>query len=126
MAERQVTIGDDRFPLDAPFVVMATQNPVEQEGTYSLPEAQLDRFLLKTVITYPTEQEEIQIMKQITGSESLTIKKILTQKQILALQEQVGKIYVSEALYIYVKNLVFATRFPEQYGLVSLKQYIER
>lgn len=126
MAERQVTIGDDRFPLDAPFVVMATQNPLEQEGTYSLPEAQLDRFLLKTVITYPTEQEEIQIMKQITGSESLTIKKILTQKQILALQEQVGKIYVSEALYIYVKNLVFATRFPEQYGLVSLKQYIER
>lgn len=126
MAERQVTIGEESFPLDVPFVVMATQNPLEQEGTYSLPEAQLDRFLLKTVITYPTPEEEIQIMKQMTTQAFPSVKKTLTKKQILDLQATVDQIYVSEALYMYVKNLVFATRFPEQYGLPELGAYIAR
>lgn len=126
MAERQVTIGEEKFVLDAPFVVMATQNPLEQEGTYSLPEAQLDRFLLKTVITYPTQDEEMQIMKQIGWAELPSIQKIITQKQILALQSVVGDVYVSEAIYQYVKNIVFATRYPEQYNLTELKNYIDR
>jgi len=125
MAERQVTIWEEKFVLDAPFVVMATQNPLEQEWTYSLPEAQLDRFLLKTVITYPTPDEEMQIMKQIWWAELPSIQKIITQKQILTLQWVVGEVYVSEALYQYVKNLVFATRYPEQYNLAELSDYID-
>jgi MoxR-like ATPase len=126
MGERQVTIGEDKFVLEAPFVVMATQNPLEQEWTYALPEAQLDRFLLKTVITYPSPEEEMQIMKQLPQEKTDTIKKTITKKQILDLQTLVSEIYVSEAIYTYVKNLVFATRFPEQYWLDALKQYIDR
>jgi len=126
MAERQVTIGEEKFLLDAPFVVMATQNPLEQEWTYSLPEAQLDRFLLKTVITYPTPEEEIQIMQQMGKSDLPAIWKMMSKKQILELQALVEQIYVSDALYQYVKNIVFATRFPEQYGLDELRAYIDR
>jgi len=114
MAERQVTIGEDRFKLDLPFVVMATQNPLEQEGTYSLPEAQLDRFLLKTVITYPNETEELQIMQQMTISELPKIVSVMTKKEILELQKLSEQIHVAEAIYMYVKNIVVATRFPEQ------------
>jgi MoxR-like ATPase len=125
MAERQVTIGEEKFVLDAPFVVMATQNPLEQEGTYSLPEAQLDRFLLKTVITYPTAEEEIQIMQQMSSADLPAITKMMSKKQILELQRVVEQIYVSDALYQYVKNIVFATRFPAQYGLDELVSYIE-
>jgi MoxR-like ATPase len=126
MAERQVTIGEEKFVLDAPFVVMATQNPLEQEGTYSLPEAQLDRFLLKTVITYPTPEEEIHIMQQMGKSDLPAIGKMMSKKHILELQALVEQIYVSDALYQYVKNIVFATRFPEQYGLDELCAYIDR
>lgn len=125
MAERQVTIGEEKFLLDAPFVVMATQNPLEQEGTYLLPEAQLDRFLLKTVITYPTPEEEIQIMQQMSSADLPAITKMMSKKQILELQRVVEQIYVSDALYQYVKNIVFATRFPGQYGLGELVSYIE-
>ncbi len=125
MAERQVTIGEEKFVLDAPFVVMATQNPLEQEGTYSLPEAQLDRFLLKTVITYPTPEEEIQIMQQMSSADLPAITKMMSKKQILELQRVVEQIYVSDALYQYVKNIVFATRFPAQYWLDELVSYID-
>jgi len=124
MAERQVTIGEDRFKLDLPFVVMATQNPLEQEGTYSLPEAQLDRFLLKTVITYPNETEELQIMQQMTISELPKIVSVMTKKEILELQKLSEQIHVAEAIYMYVKNIVFATRFPEQFELEEIKPYI--
>ena len=121
MAEKQVTIGDTRYTLDMPFVVMATQNPLEQEGTYSLPEAQLDRFLLKTVITYPTEEEELLIMKQMTSGNLPVISHILQQKEVLQLQASLEQVTVSEAIYTYVKILVFATRFPEKYGVSSLE-----
>lgn len=125
MAERQVTIGEEKFVLDAPFVVMATQNPLEQEGTYALPEAQLDRFLLKTIITYPTPEEEIQIMQQKTVWTDAPIEALISKEQILALQNIVEQIYVSDALYSYVKNLVFATRYPTQYWLDHLSAFIE-
>ena len=126
MAERQITIGEEKFVLDAPFVVMATQNPLEQEGTYSLPEAQLDRFLLKTVVTYPTPQEEIQIMQQMSHGSLPVLEKVISKEQILSLQSVAEQIYVSDALYQYVKNIVFATRFPEQYGLEELSASIDR
>lgn len=124
MAEKQVTIGDEKCILDTPFVVMATQNPLEQEWTYSLPEAQLDRFLLKTVISYPSEEEELMIMRNMTVASLPQLEKVMNKKQLLALQTTVGEIYVSDAIYSYVKNLVFATRFPEQWGVASLKPYI--
>lgn len=125
MAEKHVTIGDARCYLEDPFVVMATQNPLEQEGTYALPEAQLDRFLLKTVITYPTEEEELQIMKQMTAATKPIVKNIMDRETVLDLQVLATDIYVSEAIYVYVKNLVFATRFPQQYGLGERKEFIQ-
>jgi len=124
MAEKQVTIGDERLKLDSPFVVMATQNPLEQEGTYSLPEAQLDRFLLKTVIGYPTQEEEIMIMKQETGLESASLKKVLTKKKIAELQWAATSISVAEWIYTYVKNIVVATREPEANNCGDLAEYI--
>lgn len=124
MAERQVTIGDERFVLEQPFVVMATQNPLEQEGTYALPEAQLDRFLLKTVITYPSESEELQIMKQMTSADFPAVSRVLQRQDILQLQELCTGVHVADAIYTYVKNIVFATRFPDRFGLAPLQSLI--
>ena len=124
MEERQVTIWDETFVLDKPFIVLATQNPLEQEGTYSLPEAQVDRFLLKTIITYPTEEQEIQIIKNETSDKEEKINRVMTIKDIEKIQALIQKIYVSDEIYEYVKNLVFATRYPEKHWLNKLWELI--
>jgi len=127
MAEQQVTIWDRTFPLPHPFIVLATQNPIEQEWTYNLPEAQMDRFLLKTIISYPEQHEEIEIMKRFTEKqpEKIKIKKILTPKKLEAMMKLVSQIYVSENIYEYVKDIVFTSRFPEQYEREDLSSLIE-
>ncbi len=125
MQEKQVTIGDETFKLPETFLVMATQNPVEQEGTYPLPEAQVDRFMLKVVVDYPSKDEEISIMKRMEGVHQPTIAKILTPEKILELRQLVSQIFVDDKLYDYVANLVFATRSPELFGLKDLKHLIE-
>ncbi len=117
MQERQVTIGGETFLLESPFIVLATQNPIEQEGTYPLPEAQLDRFLLKTVVDYPTRIEEIEIMRRMNSGEMPQISQILSRDEILAIQQLITKeVYVDEKIYEYVANIVLATRDPKQFG----------
>ena len=125
MQERQVTLGDKTFKLPTPFLVMATQNPVEQEGTYPLPEAQVDRFMLKVNITYPDKEEEIKIMKRMSGEFVSEIQKVLEPEKIVEMRKVVDQIFVDEKLYDYVANLVFATRNPESYGLEELTSLIE-
>ena len=125
MQEKQVTIGDQTFSLPETFLVMATQNPVEQEGTYPLPEAQVDRFMLKVVVDYPNKDEEISIMKRMEGSPNFDIQKVLTPEKILELRKLVSSVFVDDKLYDYVANLVFATRSPELFGLKDLKHLIE-
>ncbi len=124
MQERQVTIGDETFPLDNPFLVMATQNPVEQEGTYPLPEAQVDRFMLKTVIDYPKMNEEQLIMRQNLSGGPEAIQPVITLKQILNAQKAVREVYMDEKIEKYILDLVFATRYPEKYELKNLKPLI--
>ncbi len=124
MQERQVTIGDETFPLDAPFLVMATQNPVEQEGTYPLPEAQVDRFMLKTVIDYPKMNEEQLIIRQNLRGVLEEVKPVISVKQILSAQAAVREVYMDEKIEKYILDLVFATRYPEKYGLADLKPLI--
>ncbi|UII77863.1 MoxR family ATPase [Flagellimonas sp. HMM57] len=124
MQERQVTIGDETFKLEAPFLVMATQNPVEQEGTYPLPEAQVDRFMLKTVIDYPKLNEEQLIMRQNLKGANEPIKPVVTLKQILSAQQAVREVYMDEKIEKYILDLVFATRYPEKYNLENLKPLI--
>nr|WP_299071994.1 MoxR family ATPase [uncultured Allomuricauda sp.] len=124
MQEKQVTIGDETFKLDAPFLVMATQNPVEQEGTYPLPEAQVDRFMLKTVIDYPKLNEEQLIMRQNLRGSNEPIKPVVTLKQILSAQQAVREVYMDEKIEKYILDLVFATRYPEKYNLENLKPLI--
>jgi MoxR-like ATPase len=124
MQERQVTIGDETFPLDAPFLVMATQNPIEQEGTYPLPEAQIDRFMLKTVIDYPKMSEEQMIIRQNLKGTFEAVKPVITLKQILSAQKAVREVYMDEKIEKYILDLVFATRYPEKYNLENLKPLI--
>ena len=124
MQEKQVTIGDTTFKLQAPFLVMATQNPVEQEGTYPLPEAQVDRFMLKTVIDYPKLDEEQLIVRNNLNSNITNIKPVVTTKQIMSAQETIKEVYMDEKIEIYILNLVFATRYPENYNLESIKPLI--
>ncbi|WP_298792428.1 AAA family ATPase [uncultured Allomuricauda sp.] len=124
MQEKQVTIGDETFKLEAPFLVMATQNPVEQEGTYPLPEAQVDRFMLKTVIDYPKLNEEQLIIRQNLSGSNEPVKPVITLKQILSAQEAVQDVYMDEKIEKYILDLVFATRYPEKYNLESLKPLI--
>ncbi len=124
MQERQVTIGDETFPLDKPFLVMATQNPVEQEGTYPLPEAQVDRFMLKTVIDYPKMTEEQLIMRQNLSGGHEAIRPVITLKQILNAQNAVRGVYMDEKIEKYILDLVFATRYPEKYDLKNLNPLI--
>ena len=124
MQERQVTIGDESFALKPPFLVMATQNPVEQEGTYPLPEAQVDRFMLKVIIDYPNKTDEQQIVRaQVSGS-SNTIKPVVTTAQVIKAQKAVREVYMDEKIEKYIIDLIFATRYPEQYGLEDLKPLI--
>jgi len=110
MAERQVSIGDTTYKLESPFIVLATQNPIEQEGTFKLPEAQLDRFLLKTVVSYPSEEEELEILKNIDTIEESEVKKIFSKTDITDIQKLIGEIEVSENIYTYIKDIVFFTR----------------
>ncbi len=120
MQERQVTIGDDTFRLPEPFLVMATQNPIEQEGTYPLPEAQVDRFLLKVIIGYPTQGEEKQIIRQNIHGELDPVRPILDPKEILEVQKIVQSIYIDEKIENYIVDIVFATRTPAKFGLPDL------
>jgi MoxR-like ATPase len=122
MQEQQITIGSNTFPLEKPFLVFATQNPVEQEGTYRLPEAQLDRFLLKIHVDYPTRAQEKQLLTR--SLDTNTIQTILSKEEILALQELVTQIYVDERILDYIVNIVFATRDPKAYRLEKIGAYI--
>ncbi len=120
MQERQVTIGDNSFKLDEPFLVMATQNPIEQEGTYPLPEAQVDRFLMKVVIGYPSKDEEKIIIRQNISNERREVRPMLRPEEIIDAQKVVEQIYVDEKIERYIVDIVFATRFPVDYGLDDL------
>lgn len=124
MQERQVTIGDHTFELDEPFLVMATQNPIEQEGTYPLPEAQVDRFLLKVIISYPTKEEEKLIIRQNIAAESQEVRPLLRPEEIIEVQKIVKQIYLDEKIERYIIDIVFATRQPEAAGLEDLKNII--
>ena len=124
MQERQVTIGETTFELKEPFFVMATQNPIEQEGTYPLPEAQVDRFLLKVIIGYPSKSEEQQIIRQNITGQRQDVRAILRPEDILDAQRVVNQIYVDEKIERYIVDIVFATRFPGDYNLGELKSII--
>lgn len=125
MQERQVTIGEKTYPLPKPFLVLATQNPVEQEGTYPLPEAQSDRFMLKTVITYPKQEEERLIMRQNLKGDHEKINPVVSLDTILRAREVVKEVYMDEKIEQYILDIVFATRKPEEFRLPSLKPLIE-
>lgn len=124
MQERQVTIGEETFKLPSPFLVMATQNPVEQEGTYPLPEAQLDRFMLKVNITYPKAEEEMLIIRQNLNKEKKDIKPVLKPEDIIKARALVQEVYMDEKIERYIVDIVFATRFPKEKGLGHLKDMI--
>lgn len=124
MQEHQVTIGEQTFDLPKPFLVMATQNPIEQEGTYPLPEAQVDRFMLKVVIDYPTLEEEKQIIRENLNGALPTVTPVTSSEEILRAREIVNQVYIDEKIAQYIADLVFATRYPERYGLAELKDLI--
>ena len=124
MQERQVTIGEQTFRLDDPFLVMATQNPIEQEGTYPLPEAQVDRFMLKVIISYPKKEEEKQIIRQNISGRKVEIKPVLKPSEIIEARDIVQKVYIDEKIERYIVGIVFATRFPQDHGLADLKEMI--
>ena len=124
MQEKQVTIGEETFDLPKPFLVMATQNPIEQEGTYPLPEAQVDRFMLKVVVNYPQKEEEKLILRQNIAAAQSVGKPILKLQDILEAREVVREVYMDEKIERYIVDIVFATRYPEEYGLKDLKNMI--
>jgi len=119
MEERQVTIGEETFKLDEPFMVLATQNPLEQEGTFHLPEAQLDRFLLKTIVEYPTPVQEKEILTQSLARETQKIGKIFGKKEITEFKKQIDTIEVSESEYEYICRLIFASRNQQKYPEIA-------
>lgn len=125
MQERQVTIGKETFPLPKPFLVLATQNPIEQEGTYPLPEAQVDRFMLKVVIDYPKQEEEREIIRGHISGKSQEVRPIVKAEDIVEARKVVQQVYIDEKIEHYIVDIVFASRYPEQYGLKELKDYIE-
>ncbi|MDE6371440.1 MAG: MoxR family ATPase [Duncaniella sp.] len=124
MQERQVTIGEETFPLDEPFLVMATQNPIEQEGTYPLPEAQVDRFLLKVIIGYPSKEEEKIIIRQNITGQRAHVQALLRPEEIIEVQKIVSQIYLDEKIERYIVDIVFATRNPGEFGLKDLEGMI--
>ena len=124
MQERQVTIGTETFPLSEPFLVLATQNPIEQEGTYPLPEAQVDRFMLKVVIDYPKMEEEKMIIRQNINGDKFNVKPILKAQEIIEARKVVRQVYLDEKIERYIVDIVFATRYPEKYDLKELKDMI--
>ena len=125
MQERQVTIGKATYPLTSPFLVLATQNPIEQEGTYPLPEAQVDRFMLKVIIDYPKLDEEKLIIRQQIKGEAADVKPVMTTNEIMEARKVVRDVYLDEKIEQYIADIVFCTRFPEKYGLKELKEFIE-
>ncbi len=124
MAEKQVTIGDESYKLDHPFLVLATQNPLEQEGTYPLPEAQLDRFMFKINVTYPTKAEELEIVSRMGINQKPVLKKVISKEQLLNTIVLVDQIYVDQKIKNYIVDLVMATRYPTQYGLGRLDKLV--
>lgn len=124
MQEKQVTIGSDTFDLPKPFLVMATQNPVEQEGTYPLPEAQTDRFMMKVVIDYPTLEEEKRIIRENINGTAINVSPVTTAEEIIEARKVVFEVYLDEKIEQYIADIVFATRYPERYGLKELKPLI--
>ena len=124
MQERTVTLGDTSYKLEEPFLVMATQNPIEQEGTYNLPEAQVDRFMLKVKISYPEFEEERQIMRQNVAGQNPNIKPIISAATILQARDTVRKVYMDEKIEKYILDIIFATREPEKYKIENLKHLI--
>jgi MoxR-like ATPase len=126
MQEKQVTIGETTFPLDRPFLVLATQNPVDQEGTYPLPEAQVDRFMMKVHIEYPSKADEMEVMRRMANmSFSSEVNAVLSKQDIFDIRNEINAINIAEPLEHYILELVFATRFPEQYGLKNEAKYIQ-
>jgi MoxR-like ATPase len=126
MQERQVTIGEKTLLLDDPFIVLATQNPIEQEGTYPLPEAQVDRFMLKVIVDYPTKEEELKILQRMSFvDKKIEVKKIITPEDILKARALVDEIYMDEKIEKYIVDIVEATRKPEAYNLSELKELIQ-
>jgi MoxR-like ATPase len=126
MQEKQVTIGEHTFRLDKPFLVMATQNPVDQEGTYPLPEAQVDRFMMKVFVDYPTKEQEIEIMRRISNMQfNYEVDTVLTKEDIFGIRDQINKVKISESLERYIIELVYATRRPLEYKLNEQAQYIQ-
>jgi len=124
MMERQVTIGDNTFPLDDPFLVLATQNPIEQEGTYPLPEAQVDRFMLKLSVGYPSKEDELEVMKRMAGKDVPKVKSVVKPRDITSARKLVSEVYLDEKIEKYIIDIVFATREPAEYGLTDLKELI--
>ncbi len=125
MQEKQVTISEHTYKLEEPFLVLATQNPLEQEGTYPLPEAQVDRFMLKVVVGYPNKNEEqLIIRQQVQGFDAPTVSKVITTKEIIECRDLVRQVYLDEKIEQYIIDIVFATRYPDQYGLSKMKNMI--
>ncbi len=125
MQERQVTIGDETHKLPVPFIVMATQNPIEQEGTYALPEAQLDRFMLMIKVGYPTKVEEREIMDRMTSPTPVSASSVATPEQILSARKVIGQVYIDDKIKDYIVNVIYATREPRAHGLSELADFIE-
>ena len=126
MQEKQVTIGETTFRLDRPFLVLATQNPVDQEGTYSLPEAQVDRFMMKVFVDYPTKDQELEVMRRISNMQfDFKVDTLLTKEDIFAIRDGVNKVTITESLERYIIELVYATRKPVEYKLNEFAQYIQ-
>ena len=125
MQERQVTIGEESFAMDLPFFVMATQNPIEQEGVYQLPEAQLDRFMFKLVVGYNTKEEELEIARRISQGESQEIEAVVGKDELTKMKEAVKKVHIDEEVERYMIELVAATREPAKYGLEEIEEYIQ-
>ena len=125
MQERQVTIGKHTFELPSPFLGLATQNPIEQEGTYPLPEAQVDRFMLKVIIDYPRLEEEKLIIRQQINGEEQNVRPVMTTQEIIEARRVVKQVYIDEKIEQYIADVVFSTRYPEKYGLKEIKDYIE-
>jgi len=125
MQERQITIGEETYKLDDPFLVLATQNPVEQEGAYKLPEAQLDRFMLNVIVDYNSIEEEFEIVKRVADNAFGVINQVVSKEQLIALKAAAKEVNVDDAILKYILNIVFATRNPEQFGIAEIGNYIE-
>ena len=125
MQEKQVTIGDESFHLDLPFFVMATQNPIEQEGVYQLPEAQLDRFMFKLVVGYNTKEEELEIARRVSNGASETVEAVVTKEELFTMRDEVKAIHIDEEVERYMIELVAATRDPQAYGLEEIEEFIQ-